>query len=132
MNIKKGFTLVELLAVVIILTILIAMIAPNLVKLTKDKKQQVYNSKIEWIESNATLWGTAHLDSLNKQCTCVTIQTLVDETYLSGENLERNIIYDPRNNTSINDYNVCIKYDDATDVVSATVLKPTDDNSVCD
>lgn len=130
-NNTKGFTLVELLGVVVILCILIALVTPNMVKLSKSRKQELYESKLKWVESNATLWGNKYIDTLSMDCTCVTIQELIDKAFLSGDNVKRDTIYDPRSNDPINEYNVCVKYNSGTDVVSADVLEPTDDNTVC-
>lgn len=103
-----------------------------MLKITKDRKQQLYESKIKWVESNATTWGNDHIETLSLNCTCVTIETLIKESYLLGEDTERGVLYDPRYNSSMNDFNVCVTYDANVDKTYADVFEAGEDDSVCD
>ena len=54
---KKGFTLVELLVVIVILGLLIAIAIPSGLAISKKIKQKMLDTKIEQIESAAIVWG---------------------------------------------------------------------------
>ena len=50
---KKGFTLVELLAVIIILGLLVILVLPNVMKLFNDAKQRSFTNELKHIYSQA-------------------------------------------------------------------------------
>lgn len=58
---KNGFTLVELLAVIVLLAILMVIAIPNAFKLAGNVKNQAYNTKIELIEKAAQEFGQSNL-----------------------------------------------------------------------
>lgn len=59
---KKGFTLIELMAVIFILGVIgtIAVVAVD--KTIKDNKESLYQIQISNIEAAARLWGDSHID----------------------------------------------------------------------
>lgn len=61
---KRGFTLIELMAVIIILGIvgMISVIAVD--KVIKDNKGSLYNNQVVNIENAAKTWGTKHIKYL--------------------------------------------------------------------
>ena len=94
---KRGFTLVELLAVIIILALLALLTSTAITKLVKDSKDELYNTQIELIESAAKAWGADNILKLpgNGQCSYLTIQDLKNYGLL-----DTNLV-DPRNNEEI-------------------------------
>lgn len=89
---KKGFTLVELLAVIVIMGIIIAIAVPA-TGLMKDKiNEYMLNKKIELIEKSAILYGEDNInevtDSTKKyngnNCIIIKVKNLVPE-YLDSE-----------------------------------------------
>lgn len=54
---KKGFTLVELLAVLVILGLLGLIVVPVVDKVIKDSKNDLYNIQIQNIEDGARSWA---------------------------------------------------------------------------
>ena len=128
---KKGFTLVELVAVVTVLCLLVALITPSMMKIAKDRKVQLYESKIKWVESNATSWGNANIETLSMDCTCITVGELINKGYLLGEDVERGELFDPRYNSSMNDLNVCVTYDAMLDKTYADLFEEGEDDGAC-
>ena len=92
---KKGFTLVELLAVIIILGILGLIVVPLVNETIKEQKEKLYNRQMETIESSAEGWSTKNSDKLVEDGTSiyVSITTLVQDGYLKKSDIK-----DPRNN----------------------------------
>ena len=63
---KKGYTLVELLAVLAILAIIISLIAVNAVSLYNKRKQEDYNNIKKIIESNAKVYVDTTSKNISK------------------------------------------------------------------
>ena len=62
---KKGFTLVELLAVIIIISITSMIIFPNITRVINDSKIDLYNSQITDIQLATEKWASEHLELLD-------------------------------------------------------------------
>ena len=119
-NNRRGFTIIELVSVIIILLLLTALISPNLIKMTKKRKQDVYDNKVKFIESAAVSWGERHLESLNKNdCTCVSIASLISGGFITGDDKNKNNVTDPRTGESMNSLDICVSYDIEIDKVFA-------------
>lgn len=58
---QNGFTLVELMAVLVIASILMALVIPNSLKLASKVKNNAYDTKIELIEKAAVSYGQRNL-----------------------------------------------------------------------
>lgn len=84
---KKGFTLVELLAVIAILGMLIAMVTPNLMDMFDEKKDTLYENTISEIERVASIYLTDNPDiysDISKNgYVNISINTLCNEKYLT-------------------------------------------------
>lgn len=91
---KKGFTLVELLAVIVILTALALITTTSITKILKDSKEDLYNTQIIALKSTVENWGSDNLDKLPEVDTCSYL-TLKD---LKEEGLMNYSIKDPRTN----------------------------------
>lgn len=128
---KKGFTLIELVAVAVLLCVIVVLVTPNMIKMSKERKKELYQSKIQYIESNATSWGNKNIDSLSENCTCITVGELVRKAVLTGDDKEKTTIYDPRYNSSMNDLNVCVTYNAAEDRTYAHLFEQGEDDSAC-
>lgn len=62
---KKGFTLIEILAVITLLSILIVVVVPNTVSLVKDRNEQAYNQMMDVFESAAALYVEDRIEEVN-------------------------------------------------------------------
>ena len=61
---KRGFTLTEVLGVIVILGLIALIIFPNVSKSIKNSKQKLYNEQVALIEENARKWGVEHTAQL--------------------------------------------------------------------
>lgn len=87
---QKGFTLVELLGVIVILGLLATIIYPVINKKIKTSKQELYKTQIHTIESGARNWGADHIGTLpinEGETVIVTLSELQNQGYVA-ENLE--------------------------------------------
>lgn len=96
---KKGFTLIEMLAVIVILAIISLIIFPEVNKIIKNSKQKSYDTQINNL-INATKKMTAKDSSLlpeevSGSKKCVTLS----ELKLAGE-IDTDVIEDPRNTSN--------------------------------
>lgn len=55
---NKGFTLIELLSVIALLAVLAVIVIPNIDKLLRDSRTNLYSKQISLIEVGAKLWAT--------------------------------------------------------------------------
>ena len=101
---KKGFTLVELLAIIVILSVVSLLVFPNVVKIIKQSKENLYQTQLRDIESVAKNFSMEHselLDSNHINPTYITLNALQLAGYLELEK-----IYNPKDK---NEMNGCVK-----------------------
>ena len=94
---KKGFTLVEILAVIVLLSLLVTLAIPGISKLSTNMKKRSLNKKIELIEQGAILWGQNNKSLLNSISNCevgedkkyycyeATLKDLYEDDYISDD-----------------------------------------------
>ncbi len=102
---KKGFTLVELLGVIIIISLLALLTSVAVTKLVKDSKQQISNVQKSLIVEAAKIWGADNLGKLpNKgECVYLSVSDLKNEGLLdNSEKLDNNIIIRIKNELNEN------------------------------
>ncbi len=131
---KKGFTLVELLAVIAILAILAIIITPTIIGVRNNVLKNTLDTKIKTINEAAadyayTVMNTlktpvvtaydekAHDYSDNSICRKIKVGTLIElnfltvnSSHINGE-VKENVILNPVTQESMNDLEVCMRFD---------------------
>ena len=97
---KKGFTLVELLGVMVIMSVIIAVAFPIVINIIKEKKEKTENYEIQMIENAAKLYFKE-----NTNDSCVNISTLQRGKYLESVKTTKRSVVKNGNNYEIMDNN---------------------------
>lgn len=105
---KKGFTLIELIIVIALLGVLAILVVPNLIEMRNETLTKEYNSLKERIKSAALEYGYDNINDLSNTCFNVTVNTLIDNNYLSADNDGK--LYNSLTGEELNEKSVCIKY----------------------
>lgn len=95
---KRGFTLVEILVVIVIIGILSLITYPTIIKVVNDSKNSAYESQVKIVEKAAKEFAvsnplvvptiTKNGDSCSCEQACIAIDDLVDSGYLSGDEVK--------------------------------------------
>ena len=101
---KSGFTLVELLAVITILSLVALVTSISVANMLKTSKEDLSVAQIKSIELAAKSWGADNIDLLptGNNCSYLTLKDLKDDGLLDSN------IVDPKNKTQISN-NMIIK-----------------------
>ena len=127
---RKGFTFVELLAVIVLIGIIIGISVPIIRYADKKFHEKAYNTKVDLIKNAAKDYGDENIEFINAQTTTytepssghsykavtITVGDLLDKGYITKDNDIRKIdVLDPRNDESMLDktITVYIKYNRA-------------------
>ena len=99
---KKGFTLIELITTLVILSIIALIVTPNILVSIKDYKKQVYDTNLGSIKSAAMSWAADNVNDTHfpvdeETSLLVTIQELIDNADLDSK------ITDPINGGTFDD-----------------------------
>lgn len=118
---NKGFTLVELLAVIVILAILVTIAVPSTISISKKINENLYCQKVSSIKNAASLYGEDRSDSFTEsyngyKSKTLVLQNLIDTGYLKKDQDTYPYILDPRDKTKSDMYEnmkiiVYVKYD---------------------
>ena len=103
---KNGFTLIEILAVIIILGVVGLIVMPVVTSSLKESKDELYNVQISNIKEAAKTWAADNIYTLpteiNKSV-IVTLGTLQTEGYIDAG------IKNPKTNEEFNVEETCVK-----------------------
>lgn len=148
---KRGFTLVELLAVIVIMGILLVIAVPAVLSFSQNIKNDMFCTKVQTAEKAAQLFGQDNLETLEKQncqnvkkgdtpisnissCTKVTIKALLRKGYLKKEEGatkgKKDDFLDPRGSTMTNE-NLLV-YIVNKRVYAKYIFKDSNDLKLCD
>jgi prepilin-type N-terminal cleavage/methylation domain-containing protein len=156
---KKGFTLVEVLAVLVIIALLMAIAVPTSISVSKKVKIKMLNNKVQLAEKAAALWANDNLNCLKdntcpafkiptnsnqneytlvcespnslgiKKCT-ITIGELANENYFEYDDDAKTIVQNPVNKSSLNDQKVEISINTNNNSVNVTPVDITIANPI--
>lgn len=85
---KNGFTLIEIIAVIVIIGIIALITIPAVESLINNSKESLYNSQVKMIESAAKKWGLDNVNDLpddKGDFRCINASYLVEKGYLEGK-----------------------------------------------
>ena len=104
---KNGFTLIEIIAVVVILGLILLIIVPNVNDILKRSKTTLNERQKELIISAARNWGMENLTSTSEtMLEKITIKTLQDNGFLEDKEVKN--LLDKSDLSS--DTVICIQY----------------------
>lgn len=111
---KKGFTLVELIATIVVLALVVSISAYAITNIINSAKEKNYDLLIKNIKDASE---TYYQECKYSDITCndtVTLQYLVDYGYLKGNGTKDNkmVIVNPKDNINIGECSIAIKYED--------------------
>lgn len=111
---KKGFTLVELIATIVVLALVVSISAYAITNIINSAKEKNYDLLIKNIKDASE---TYYQECKYSDITCndtVTLQYLVDYGYLKGNGTKDNkmVIVNPKDNKNIGECSIAVKYED--------------------
>lgn len=99
---NKGFTLVELLAVIIILGLLMLLAIPSYLTIFNNIKRNNLDNKISEIQTAALKYGEQYKDYIKKNgCMTTTIGELIVNGYIDSEDSVGTYITNPVDNSKL-------------------------------
>lgn len=119
---SKGYTVVDILVIIVVLGALALLTLPNMSLAFKDNKEELYQNQIRLYLEQAKLYGENNKDKFDDDNTMVvTIDELIEEGYIGAYVSDK--IYDVRDNvTELNKMKIRITYNEDDDTVDAKVV----------
>lgn len=94
---KRGFTLTELLGVIVVLGLIALIIFPSIAKSIKSSRKKLYNEQVNLIVSNARRWGVEHSNLLpSNGIYYLSLNDLIASGYVSQKEIK-----DPRDESTM-------------------------------
>ena len=143
---NKGFTLIEILAVVAIMGVLIIMIVPGIMAVRSNVLENALENRISMIENAAKDYAQEHINEVkstvtssydgtkgpNDNCIYRNVNFLINNGYISSSNtyvveddsteqIRENQVINPVTGTSMNNLRVCIRFD-TNDAISRKII----------
>ena len=84
---RKGFTLVEMLSVIVVLGIIALIAFPAVDSAIKDSRQKAYDKNVEFIEKSATTYSVTNDLGYSEEYKTLSLQTLKDAGLLKDEDI---------------------------------------------
>lgn len=133
---KKGFTLVELLAVIVLISLIMVIVVPQVQKVAKQSKIKLCKTKIELAEEALNLWAQDNYACFSKKGGCnmldncdykddkitctATFEKLAKNNLVNFDQKinDRDTIINPIDNSSLNNVEFRISYNQNSKAVS--------------
>ena len=144
---NKGFTLVELLAVIVIITLITVVAVPNAFTFQRNMTNRMFCSKVKSVETAGRQYGNDIYNTLDTKpdklssikcpdsydrCVKVSVGLLINKKYLKAESTEGVLgFYDPRNFTNMATENEVIVYINKRRVYAKFIFSKEKDLSLC-
>lgn len=129
---KNGFTLVEVLAVLIILAILVSLTIPAYMTILKDVRRDNYNSKVTEIETAANKYGERIKDEIKvagNACYRISVADLIVMGELTSDSDKEDVIYNVTDNKPLlGEIRIC--YDDVNFDIKSFYTVEFDNTSI--
>ena len=127
---KKGFTIVEILGVIIVIAVIMAFAIPNLTNSSNKAKNKLYETKIEMLEKSAVIFAQDNYNTLIEGeesqvvIKSITSDNLIASGYYVADNETDGVkaIIDPRTNTPIK-VKIRITINKSTKKITAKVIE---------
>ena len=119
---RKGYTVIELIIVMILFGVVTAITISATSYAFKDNSEEFYRARVKNIESNAKRYGMTLDEVKTEGSKIIIVNDLVESGYLSADN-EKGDIIDPRNSkATLNNVKIKITYSDKKGY-KATLIK---------
>ena len=130
---NKGFTFVELLVVIALLSIVLILTISQVQRVNNNSKIKLCKNKLSLIEESLNLYLTNNRSLFSKGGLCdgepvsgicyTSIKTIADQGIIDYDKDKDKTIINPVNNEILNDYKVKIIYDSSNDKFSSEIQK---------
>lgn len=120
---KNGYTVVDLVIIIAVFGFITFLTINRVSYALSDDKSEVYNLEIKLIETQAKAYGKDKIDEIKEKDQIITVNTLVNEKYLTADD-EEGKVYDPRDEKkTLNTNKIKLTYDKNKDEVVAKFQK---------
>ena len=125
---NKGFTLIELIATILILALVTSLASYSIINLIRRSKEENYNILIKNIEDGAEVYYQECKYANNSGITCnsnngsyeITLGELVTYNYVKGNGSnDRNVIVNPKDDKDISNCRIKVSYSNGKVLVEA-------------
>jgi prepilin-type N-terminal cleavage/methylation domain-containing protein len=126
---KNGFTLIELIAAILIMGLLVLMFVPAIIDIRDDYLEKtrisryriIRNAALDWANDNLVLIPSYVPDTCSSEtscsgncssaCACILVGELINRGYLVGSDENKTVMTNPVTNESLNNELACVRYD---------------------
>ena len=139
---NKGFTFVELLVVIALLSIVLILTISQVQRVNNNSKIKLCKNKLSLIEESLNLYLTNNRSLFSKGGLCdgepvsgicyTSIKTIADQDIIDYDKDKDKTIINPVNNEILNDYIVKIIYDSSNDKFSSEIQIKKENETVSD
>ena len=84
---KKGFTLVELLAVLVVIGLVAGITIPVVDKILDSSRRKAHEEQVKMVEKRAEDYLTTHMNLLTDEDIYISVTTLINEGYFDQDEL---------------------------------------------